>query len=31
VKGGYKIDKIIPVDQFLWSSHVETVALLSKK
>ncbi|MBB6261787.1 23S rRNA (uracil1939-C5)-methyltransferase [Paenochrobactrum gallinarii] len=31
VKGGYKIDKIVPVDQFLWSSHVETVALLTKK
>lgn len=31
VKGGYKIDKVIPVDQFLWTSHVETVALLSKK
>lgn len=30
-RGGYKIDKVIPVDQFLWSSHVETVALLSKK
>lgn len=24
--GGYKIDTITPVDQFLWSSHVEMVA-----
>lgn len=29
--GGYKIDKVVPVDQFLWTSHVETVVLLSKK
>lgn len=31
VKGGYHIDRIVPIDQFLWSSHVETVVLLSKK
>ncbi|QND52211.1 class I SAM-dependent RNA methyltransferase [Phyllobacterium sp. 628] len=31
VKGGYKIDRVVPIDQFLWSSHVETVVLLSKK
>jgi 23S rRNA (uracil1939-C5)-methyltransferase len=31
VKGGYKIDRVVPIDQFLWSSHVEAVALLSKK
>ncbi|MCO4318477.1 class I SAM-dependent RNA methyltransferase [Phyllobacterium sp. 21LDTY02-6] len=30
-KGGYKIDRVVPIDQFLWSAHVETVALLSKK
>jgi len=29
--GGYNIDKIIPVDQFLWSPHCEIVAFLSKK
>lgn len=29
--GGYYIDKIIPIDQFLWSPHCEIVALLSKK
>ena len=31
VKGGYKIDRVVPIDQFLWSSHVEVVALLSEK
>lgn len=30
-KGGYYINKIIPIDQFLWSPHCEIVALLSKK
>ncbi|MCZ2158501.1 class I SAM-dependent RNA methyltransferase [Bartonella sp. 220] len=31
VEGGYTIEKIIPIDQFLWSPHVEVVALLSKR
>lgn len=31
VAGGYVIDKIIPIDQFLWSNHCEIVVLLSKK
>lgn len=31
LKGGYKINKIVPIDQFLYTSHVETVVLLSKK
>lgn len=31
VDGGYRIDSITPIDQFLWSPHVEVVALLSKK
>lgn len=30
VDGGYRIDSVTPIDQFLWSSHVEAVALLSK-
>ncbi|WJW80191.1 RNA methyltransferase [Bartonella sp. TP] len=30
-QGGYHIDKIIPIDQFLWSNHCEMVVLLSKK
>lgn len=30
VNSGYKIDRVTPYDQFLWSPHVETVALLSR-
>lgn len=29
-QGGYRIDRVTPIDQFLWSSHVEAVALLTK-
>ncbi|MBS9719771.1 class I SAM-dependent RNA methyltransferase [Tianweitania sp. BSSL-BM11] len=28
--GGYRVTSVTPVDQFLWSSHVEAVALLEK-
>ena len=28
--GGYALRAVIPVDQFLWSPHVEAVALLEK-
>ncbi len=28
--GGYRITSVTPVDQFLWSPHVEAVALLEK-
>ncbi|WP_375619744.1 class I SAM-dependent RNA methyltransferase [Bartonella sp. TS25HLJMH] len=31
VASGYTIEQIIPIDQFLWSPHVEIVAFLSKK
>ncbi|WP_455475773.1 class I SAM-dependent RNA methyltransferase [Bartonella sp. B17] len=31
VAGDYTIEQIIPIDQFLWSPHVEVVAVLSKK
>ncbi|GAA5103418.1 RNA methyltransferase [Bartonella jaculi] len=31
VTGGYTIEQIIPIDQFLWSPHVEIVAVLSKR
>lgn len=31
VDGGYRIDSVTPIDQFLWSSHVEAVALLSRE
>lgn len=29
--GGYRIVRIHPIDQFLWSAHVEAVALLERK
>lgn len=31
VAGGYRVDQVTPIDQFLWSPHVEAVAFLSKK
>lgn len=30
VDGGYRIISVTPIDQFLWSPHVEAVALLEK-
>lgn len=30
VDGGYKLKSVTPIDQFLWSSHVEAVALLER-
>jgi 23S rRNA (uracil1939-C5)-methyltransferase len=30
VDGGYRITSVTPIDQFLWSTHVEAVALLQK-
>jgi len=30
VDGGYKVSAVTPIDQFLWSPHVEAVALLEK-
>ncbi|MGF7142415.1 23S rRNA (uracil1939-C5)-methyltransferase [Anaerotaenia torta] len=30
-KKGYKVKNIIPVDMFAWTSHVETVCLMSRK
>ena len=30
IDGGYKIEKITPVDQFIYSEHIEVVAYLSK-
>jgi len=30
IQGGYQIEKVVPVDQFVYSTHVETVALFTK-
>lgn len=30
VAGGYRVTQVVPIDQFLWSPHVEAVALLEK-
>lgn len=30
IDGGYALKSVTPVDQFLWSPHVEAVALLEK-
>lgn len=30
VDGGYRVASVTPIDQFLWSPHVEAVALLEK-
>jgi 23S rRNA (uracil1939-C5)-methyltransferase len=30
IDGGYKLKSVTPFDQFLWSAHVEAVALLEK-
>lgn len=29
-KGGYRLDRVTPIDQFLWSPHVELVAHFSR-
>jgi len=31
VAGGYQVQRVVPVDQFLWSPHVEIVAFLTKR
>jgi 23S rRNA (uracil1939-C5)-methyltransferase len=31
IEGGYALKRVVPIDQFLWSPHVEAVALLRKK
>ena len=30
IGGGYRLNSVTPIDQFLWSPHVEAVALLEK-
>jgi len=28
--GGYRLEKLLPVDQFLWSPHIELIALFAR-
>ena len=28
--GGYRLEKLMPIDQFLWSAHVELIAFFTK-
>jgi 23S rRNA (uracil1939-C5)-methyltransferase len=28
--GGYRLEKLLPVDQFLWSPHIELIALFTR-
>jgi 23S rRNA (uracil1939-C5)-methyltransferase len=30
VSGGFKLDRVTPIDQFLWSPHIEAVAVFSR-
>ena len=29
-EGGYRLEKLLPIDQFLWSPHVELIALFAR-
>ena len=29
--GGYRLEKLMPIDQFLWSAHLELIALFSRR
>jgi 23S rRNA (uracil1939-C5)-methyltransferase len=30
-EGGYRLEKLMPIDQFLWSAHLELIALFSRR
>ena len=29
--GGYRLEKLLPIDQFLWSAHLELIALFARR
>jgi 23S rRNA (uracil1939-C5)-methyltransferase len=31
VAGGYRIERVVPIDQFLWSAHLELVAVFRRR
>jgi 23S rRNA (uracil1939-C5)-methyltransferase len=30
IAGGFRLERVLPVDQFLWSPHIELVGLFSR-
>ncbi len=30
-EGGYRLRKLLPIDQFLWSAHIESIALFTRR
>ena len=30
-EGGYRLEKLLPIDQFLWSAHIELIALFARR
>jgi 23S rRNA (uracil1939-C5)-methyltransferase len=30
IDGGYRLDRVTPIDQFLWSPHLELVAVFRR-
>jgi 23S rRNA (uracil1939-C5)-methyltransferase len=30
VEAGFRLERVLPVDQFLWSSHIELVGVFSR-
>ena len=30
IDGGYRLDRVTPIDQFLWSPHIELVAIFRR-
>ncbi|MDE2631396.1 MAG: hypothetical protein KGM97_10455, partial [Alphaproteobacteria bacterium] len=30
IGGGYRLDRVVPIDQFLWSSHIEVMGAFER-